>query len=432
MVSKRVLASVCLAALLMGTQASAEDTGVDSAVNNVSESAATVVEEGIRPEATQVQLIEQAIREVETQVQRESELHVYQHAQEASSLPEGQLSKVTPMLQYQPEQQVQYAQHGQDSSDSSAVSQSLYKGGSEILAELPKARLIPDDQAELASVEPYQSGYIEKYEHGAINWFTGTVTATGESLSTGLSVSSRQARLRTLRAATVDARKNLFEILSTIPVTEKLRVKNILRSDEDVMQFVRGDMQNSRITTTSFSEDGIAKVTVSIALRDMFLEKLIGKHVSFHRVSDNPYSAVNAIAESIEKAVEPEEQYESADVDAMLPIAYTGLLIDAREVGIKPAITVTIKDEAGNVLYSPRVVNRSVALKNGMVEYAGTWEEAITSKRSSTNPLVLKAVSVQGRSRSNIVISDEQALLLKQINNAHKFLEEGRVVVVCN
>lgn len=424
MVSKRVLASVCMATLLLGTQAAAENTGVDSVAIKASSTMGTPVVEGVPTEATQIQLIEQAIREVEAQVQSESqdELQGKQNMHDASGTSETTLSKVVPTLQYQPQQPIQHAQHPVPS---------WYKGGSELSAEMPKAPLFSKDGFELENFTPYEPGFIQEYAHGAINWLTGTVTAKGESLSTGLAVSSREARLKTMRAATVDARKNLLEILNKIPVTEKLRVKNILRADEDIMQFVRGDMQNSRITSTSFAEDGVASVTVSITLRDMFLEKLIGKHVSFHRVNDNPYSAANAVAESIEHAVLPDSQQDSAESDIVLPIAYTGLLIDAREVGISPAITVNIVDETGHVLYSPRVVNRNVALRNGMVEYAGTWEEAIASKRSSTNPLVLKAVRVQGKTRSNIVISDEQALLLKQINNAHNFLEEGRVVVVC-
>lgn len=424
MVSKRVLASVCMATLLLGTQAAAENTGVDSVAINASSAMATSVVEGAPTEATQIQLIEQAIREVEAQVQSESqnELHGAQNKQNASSASETTLSKVVPTLQYQPQQPIHHARNSVPA---------WYKGGSELSAEIPKAPLFSKEGFELENVTPYEPGFIQEYTNGAINWLTGTVTAKGESLSTGLAVSSREARLKTMRAATVDARKNLLEILNKIPVTEKLRVKNILRADEDIMQFVRGDMQNSRITSTSFAEDGVASVTVSITLRDMFLEKLIGKHVSFHRVNDNPYSAANAVAESIEHAVLPDSLQESAEADIVLPITYTGLLIDAREVGISPAITVNIVDETGHVLYSPRVVNRNVALKNGMVEYAGTWEEAIASKRSSTNPLVLKAVRVQGKTRSNIVISDEQALLLTQINSTHNFLEEGRVVVVC-
>ncbi|WP_290920839.1 hypothetical protein [Halodesulfovibrio sp.] len=428
MVSRRVLACFCMATLLVGTQAAAENTGVDSVAGALKNTATSVVvEDDISSEATQVQLIEQAIREVEAQVKQQKAGSAEQPSSSVST-SQKVLEKVTPVLQYQPEPQPDFAQSEQGSDVVQAAQQTLYQGGAELSAALPKAPLFSKEGFELENVAPFEPGYIQKYEHGAINWLTGTVTATGESLSTGLAVSSRQARLKTLRAATIDARKNLFTILNGIPVTEKMRIKNILRADEDVMQFVRGDMQNSRITATSFTEDGVANVTVSITLRDMFLEKLIGKHVSFHRVSDNPYSAANAVAESIENAVASDT---SSEEPIGLPIAYTGLLIDAREVGIQPAITVTIADEAGNVLYSPRVVNRNVALRNGMVEYAGTWEEAIASERSSSNPLVLKAVSVQGKTRSNIVISNEQAQLLKQINNAHNFLEKGRVVVVC-
>ena len=101
--------------------------------------------------------------------------------------------------------------------------------------------------------------------------------------------------------------------------------------------------------------------------------------------------------------------------------AYTGLLIDARDVGVQPAITVSVVDEAGNVLYSPRSVDREAALKYGMAEYVANWEEALASKRALTNPLVLKAISSQGRMKSNIVISDEQARLLEQINKRPKF-----------
>ena len=44
----------------------------------------------------------------------------------------------------------------------------------------------------------------------------------------------------------------------------------------------------------------------------------------------------------------------------------------------------------------------------------------------------MQAVGTEGRARSTIVISAEQAALLKQIDNSYDFLEKGRVVIVCN
>ena len=107
-----------------------------------------------------------------------------------------------------------------------------------------------DEQLEF--VVPFESGFVQKFPDGSINWLTGVVTASGESFASGLDVSRQQSQRKTLRAATIEARKNLLELLSTIPVNEKLRVRNILRKDDNVMQFVRGDMQNSRIVSSEF------------------------------------------------------------------------------------------------------------------------------------------------------------------------------------
>lgn len=420
MVSKKVLASVCLATLLVGTQAAADNTGVESVAGNASDATAVSAAGEAGSELSQIQLLEQAIREVEAQVAREgqsetvsSEAAPQSTTQQISPQSAPVLSKVTPVMKYQGQQPVQ---HAQGSTSPAQAPRTVYRGGTGLSAETPSAPLVNDEGFKMDAADTYEPGFIQEFDNGAINWLTGVVTATGESYASGLEVSSRQARLRTVRAATIEARKNLFKILGKIPVTERLHVRNILHSDEDVMQYVRGDMQNSRIVSTAFNEDGVATVTVSVTLRGMFLEKLIGKRVSFHRLNKNPYSGSTNNA---------------AGAQNSLPITYTGLLVDARDVGVNPAITMNIVDEAGQVLYSPRIVTRNVALKKGMVEYAGSWEEGVASERSASNPLILKAVTVQGTARNNIVISDEQAQLLKQINNANKFLEEGRVVVVC-
>lgn len=463
MARKRLLAGVCIAAVLVGTQGMAEDTGVKSAPNMAeSTTPAMSVEHDLLQEVDQVEMLQQAIREVEFRLLNESNVEVagdlsseQTEAQEETPKPDSGVvanaeasteSVTAPVVEATENFEVPgkaegetsvFSEAGGDNSvlpfqpvatgvaSGSSAQQGVVTGGT--------TDFLPNSNAEqLESVVPFESGFVQKFPNGSINWFTGVITASGESFASGLDVSRQQSQRKTLRAATIDARKNLLELLSTIPVNEKLRVRNILRKDDDVMQFVRGDMQNSRIVSTEFTEDGIATVRVSITLRDLFLEKLIGKHVAFHRSRNNPYSAASVVAESIKDAVSPDSNGSGNFDELDLSAAYTGLLIDARDVGVKPAITVSVVDEAGNVLYSPRSVDRDAALKYGMAEYVANWEEALASKRALTNPLVLKALSSQGRMKSNIVISDEQARLLEQINNGQNFLEQGRVIIVCN
>lgn len=459
MARKRLLAGVCIAALLVGTQGMAEDTGVKSA-SNMTESTtpAMSVEQDLLQEVDQVEMLQQAIREVEFRLLNESKVEVASDAASEKTVAQEDDSKsdsgvaataesstgsiVTPVVGTTENFEALREVEGETSvssqpegGNSALPFQHVVSGSSVQVGVVSDSAtdLLPNsNDGQLESVVPFESGFVQKFPNGSINWFTGVITASGESFASGLDVSRQQSRRKTLRAATIDARKNLLELLSTIPVNEKLRVRNILRKDDDVMQFVRGDMQNSRIVSTEFTEDGTATVRVSITLRDLFLEKLIGKHVAFHRSLNNPYSAANVVAESIKDAVSPDSN-DSGNFDELeLSAAYTGLLIDARDVGVQPAITVSVVDEAGNVLYSPRSVDRDAALRYGMAEYVANWEEALASKRALTNPLVLKALSSQGRMKSNIVISDEQARLLEQINNGQNFLEQGRVIIVCN
>ncbi|MCG8530457.1 MAG: hypothetical protein MI749_07325 [Desulfovibrionales bacterium] len=309
-----------------------------------------------------------------------------------------------------------------DGETGAALQESRTMGQPEKTPAIASAPLFSQNGLDDASLEVYQSGFKQEFSNGVINWYTGEITATGESLATGLEVSRQQAKQRTTRAATIEARKHLMEILRMVPVTDTLRVRTILRKDEDVMRYVRGDMQNSRIVAATFDDEGKATVTVSVKLRDAFLEKLISKHVSFHRADDNPYAA---------KVAGGSDDNAAQDTVGAVPAGYSGVLIDAREIAMKPALTFSITDESGAILYSPRSIERRVALKEGMAEYAGTWEEALASARTAANPLVLKAVAAKGRMQNDIVISDEQARLLEQINASSKFLEKGKVVIVC-
>ena len=474
MARKRLLAGVCIAAVLVGTQGMAEDTGVTSAPNMTQPATPVMsVEQDLLQEVDQVEMLQQAIREVEFRLLNEGKVEVAGDAaqdvlkpenvqtesaeaateqvavqkaasasgsdvaEKAESLPDSTASVGTtdnfePLTTVKGEtspsivDDTSALQHQTDSTDM-ASGNSAQAG---VMTDSTAGFLPNLNEGQFESVVPFESGFVQTFPNGKINWFTGVVTASGESFASGLAVSQQQSQRKTVRAATIDARKNLLEILSRIPVNEKLLVRNILRKDDDVMQFVRGDMQNSRIVSTEFTEDGIATVRVSITLRDLFLEKLIGKHVAFQHSRNNPYSAANVVAESIKDAVSASDSTNTDELD--FAAGYTGLLIDARDVGVQPAITVNVVDEAGNILYSPRSVDRDAALKYGMAEYVANWDEALASKRALTNPLVLKAVSSQGRMRSNIVISDEQARLLEQINNDQNFLEQGRVIIVCN
>ena len=60
--------------------------------------------------------------------------------------------------------------------------------------------------------------YVQDVDAGAVNWQTGYVTAKGIGVPPPNSVSLAQARAMAVRAATVDARRNLLSVITSYSI----------------------------------------------------------------------------------------------------------------------------------------------------------------------------------------------------------------------
>ncbi len=89
-----------------------------------------------------------------------------------------------------------------------------------------------------------------------------------------------------------------------------------------------------------------------------------------------------------------------------------------------------ILDEQGQELYGAKYVSRDYALQQGMAGYAKDMDKAVMNPRVANNPLVVKAASVEGKARTDLVLSDQDARRLRAAADSQKFLEKARVMVV--
>jgi len=109
---------------------------------------------------------------------------------------------------------------------------------------------------------------------------------------------------------------------------------------------------------------------------------------------------------------------------------FTGLIVDARGLGVKPALAPRILDENGNVVYGTQNVSREYALQIGVVGYEKDVNRARRNERVANNPLIVKAVRVEGPNRTDVVIRNADADRIRQLAQRLKFLEECRVMMV--
>ena len=267
--------------------------------------------------------------------------------------------------------------------------------------------------------------YVEQYDNGSLNWGEGLVTATGVGTAPPDAVSRSQARAMALRAATVVARRNLLEIIKGVQIDATTTVRNYMVEDDAVASKVQGFLQNSQVLDVAHMSDGSIEVTVGIQLRGDVAETIIPP-TSFSRV---PVASVESAPPST-VIVDPETLAVPPARDVAPGNTYTGLLVDAKGLDVRPAMSPRIFDQDGNEVYGSASVAREFAIQQGMAGYAKDIYKATLNDRIASKPIVVKAIEVTGKAKTDLVISNEDAARVRRAPGSGTFLEQCRVMIV--
>jgi len=112
--------------------------------------------------------------------------------------------------------------------------------------------------------------------------------------------------------------------------------------------------------------------------------------------------------------------------------AYTGLIIDCRELGMQAAMSPTILDEAGKELYVGKLpIDPDKVIEIGIVGYATALDEAKNAKdRIGDNPLIVKAKKTAGHFKADAILSAHDAQALLDASKGAPFLTQSRVMFI--
>lgn len=145
-------------------------------------------------------------------------------------------------------------------------------------------------------------------------------------------------------------------------------------------------------------------------------------NVSLHRVDDRPQQLAAQWAEVI-------RQHGNV---------YTGLVVDARGLGVRRGMSPRIVDERGNIVYSGIEADRSVVIGRGLVGYVYDPELAIRNSRLEVHeaypyrvPLIVQAVDVvDDPFRASVIISVADAQRIRRELQKYDFLGRWAVVFI--
>ena len=108
----------------------------------------------------------------------------------------------------------------------------------------------------------------------------------------------------------------------------------------------------------------------------------------------------------------------------------TGLIIDARGLGVRPAMSPKVLDQNGSTVYGPGNFTREFAVKFGVAGYSKNLEQAQVDPRVTGNPLVVKGIGIQGQNKTDIVIASNDVNKVKTADMNGKFLSNCKVMIL--
>ncbi len=247
---------------------------------------------------------------------------------------------------------------------------------------------------------------VERIGGGRINWSTGIVRAVGIGAPPESAVNPVQAAAMAERAAVTIARRNLLEIIKGVRVDSETVVNNFITTSDVVKTKVRGFVQGAYIVEKKPLSHGGVEVVMEIKIRGSFADTVLPKvlHTKIPEITAAEQASPTTI--------------------------YTGLVVDARGLGTRPAMAPKILNEKGEEVYGSAYVSRDYAIQQGMAGYSRNPEAAAKNSRVTDKPLLVKALRSAGSSNSDVVINNKDARILQAAAKNLKFLQQCKVMIV--
>jgi hypothetical protein len=260
------------------------------------------------------------------------------------------------------------------------------------------------------------TAYVQHFQNGKINWQSGMIMATGIGAPPANAVNMAQKRGMAVRAATVVARRNLLEIVKGVQIDSATTVEDYMVTSDVIVSQVTGFLQNSRVMgPPTYLSDGSVEITVGIPLHGRLSGVLMPNDMQFKSMA----------------APEPEKAPEAqAAPESQAQAEHTGLLVNAKGLNLRPAMSPKIVDPNGEEIYGSVMVSREYAIQQGMAGYAKNLESAAQNPRIAANPLQVKAREVSGKARTNLVVSQDQADSIRRLAKSSNVLEKCKVMIV--
>jgi len=248
---------------------------------------------------------------------------------------------------------------------------------------------------------------IQQIGNGNVNWSQGVIQGKGIGAPPQKYYGKPNARPLALRAAKLDALRNILEVINGVRIDSTTTVKDFAVEKDIIQSKVHGMVRGAEEIKTEYMSDGTVEVIMQIKMGGGFAQLVLPEEV---------------------KQVEPIKTISPSQTPSSGLL--TGMVVDARTLGARPAMAPKILDEDGKEVYGSAFVSREYAVQQGMSGYSKNLDGARRNQRVADNPLTVKGLRTEGPGRCDIVISNADASLLRNASEHLTFLKKCRIIIV--
>ncbi|MBN1932391.1 MAG: hypothetical protein JW786_12375 [Desulfobacterales bacterium] len=252
-------------------------------------------------------------------------------------------------------------------------------------------------------IEEYE--YVEQFGCNYINWTRGFIQAKGIGIPTEKKAEKDHKDM--MAAAYADALQNLLEVVKEVRIDFKTKIRDF-SAENDIMSKIESMLKRAQVVEQQYFSDGSLEVTLLMSLYGGLAQLVLPQEIQ-------QVESIKPVGVVTEKPVSE---------------IYTGLVVDARGLNVKAAMSPKILDENGREAYGAAFVSREFAVQQGMSGYMKDFSAAQTDPRVLNSPLTVKGLRIQDARPTDIVISNADASKLRSASENLFFLKKCRVIIV--
>lgn len=233
----------------------------------------------------------------------------------------------------------------------------------------------------------------EDLDGGAVDWTALQITATARGTASTGALSSRS---NNEGDALSQLGRRMLDLVPLVRVSASETGKDILGADDVVADRVDERLSAWQIAEARYLPSGVVELDAALALQPLFRPAMVARAKGKERppVAGGP----------------------------------TGLVIDARDVDLSPAIAPRVEDPSGGLLYGVETMSDYTASQRLPVVYVRDPADVAAVRRAGAEPLFVHATAaVNG---TDLVVSAEDAARVRGAAATGDFLLHANVVVV--